>query len=194
MTSYLQILFNDLFDVRVTVSQWTFTQPRVAACITEGDHGISIIARCKAIKLQRLLIKSLCNWFVRWQVTYKYFLMISLISSLIREFVSGSAPNRGSPPALQRATTASLSFSTAAQNRGELLPLSNKFTSALCWSNVGMTCGLKLAAQWRADLWSESLALGSEPASKSALTTGTELLKRALAARWRAVRWVGNCN
>ena len=60
----------------------------------------------KTIKLQRLMIKSLCNWFVRWQVTYKYFLMISLMSEL--QYPSGLLPNRGSPPALQRATTASL--------------------------------------------------------------------------------------
>ena len=112
-------------------------------------------------------------------------LMISLISSLTRGCVSGLSPNRGSPPALQRATTASLLLFTAARNRGEQLSMSNKFTSALCWIIIGMTCGLKEAAKWRADLCHESLAFGSEPASKSVLTT----CGLCMAAQWRADLW-----
>ena len=40
--------FNDLFDIIVNIRerQWIDTQPRVAACLGEGDHCITILVLC----------------------------------------------------------------------------------------------------------------------------------------------------
>ena len=127
-----------------------------------------------SIQLERLLIKS-------------------RISVFTRAFVSGLLlpPKCGSAPALQRATTHSGWLLSAALDRGDSLPMSKRFASALAAKRIGTAAGFPMAAQCRGERCQSSRALISAPASINALTPEPDLSNWA--ARWRAVHWVGNC-
>ena len=113
------------------------------------------------------------------------------ISLFTAESVSGLLPKWGSAPALQRAATHSLWLFSAALNRGDLFQVFNRFTSALAAKRTGTAAGFQMAAQCRGEHCMKSRALIEAPASIKALKPEPDLSNRA--ARWRAVRWVGNC-